>query len=181
MTGEPMEVIADRLAAECRALEEAASAVTYPTPEHSSRDPWPVDFVAPGPVAQLRMLAERAGWDVTMTYSRGHYPHGTTGQPTALRHTVAVRVVHQEAGYGGYAIYASPVAKPGWTWLSVMLWGRDLPPFHLASITDMKAWIQAGGRVSPRWYTTIRDRERAKVMAKANRPVGSGRKKGPMS
>lgn len=175
-----MEEIYQALSAEREVLAAAAAVVIYPAPEVSSRDPWPEDFVAPGPTVQLRTMAESHGWRAWMTYSRGHYPHGTTGEPTVLRHTVAVRMAHAGTEYAAYAIYASPVSVPAWKWESIMLWGANLLPFPYASVTDAKEWIKVGGRVPGRWYSAIRRREEARRKAK-RRPVGSGRKKGPMS
>jgi len=175
-----MEEIADHLRAQREALEVAARP-QYPAPEHTSRDPWPLDFVAPKATVSLRLLAERAGWNVAMTYARGCPPHGTTGRPTALRHSVAVRLVHPETRRAGYAVYVSPVASVSWTWDTVALWGADATLFPHASVTDAKEWIMARGEVDARWFSAIRRRVQAKTEHKASRPTGSGRKKGVMS
>lgn len=181
MSAKTLEDLYQKLRAEREALEAAARAVTYPTPEHTSRDPWPDDFVAPGPAVSLRLLAESHGFTVAMTYARGYPPHRTTGRPTSLRHSVAVRLVHPQTRRAGYAVTTSPVAKLGWTWDSVMVWGTDVPPFPYASITDMKEWIKARGEVDARWYAAIRRRLRDAEAKKAARLKGSGRKKGVMS
>jgi hypothetical protein len=184
VTGETMEEIADRLRAAYDALqaEQLRAAREYPPPEHTSRDPWPEDFVAPGPAVSLRLLAEKAGFTVTMTYARGYTPHAVTGRPGALRHSVAVRMIHPETKRAGVAVYVSPVTKADWSWDTVMIWGATEPFFPYASITDMKDWIKARGEVDARWYTAIRRRlaDQA-VKAKAARPKGSGRKRGVMS
>lgn len=183
IVGETSEEITLRLRAE-REAEEAGrlrALRDYPAAEHTSADPWPEDFVAPGPAVSLRVLAERHGWTVAMTYARGNKPHGTTGKPTALRHSVAVRMVHPETRRAAVAVTMSPVDKRDWSWDTLLLWGADLPPFPHASITDLKEWIKAEGKVDARWYTGIRRRIASASATKAARPTGSGRKKGVMS
>ena len=153
----------------------------YPAPEHTSRDPWPSDFVAPGPAVSLRMLAELHGFTVAMTYARGYTPHATTARPGILRHSVAVRMRNLETRRAGYAVTSSPTTHADWSWSSVMLWGADCQVFTSASITDMKEWIKVQGVVHARWFTAIRSRVAEQNVKKAARPKGSGRRKGVAS
>ena len=175
-----LEEVAAKLAAERAALREARD-VPYPEPEHTSRDPWPVDFVAPRPSVSLRLLAETHGWHVTMTYARGRLPHATTGQPGALRHSVAVRMAHPDTGMCAWATTTSPVEATNWTWLSIVAWGPDLAVYPYMSITDLREWVKARGQVPGYWYTAIRRRLADRAAHRAARPAGSARRRGVMS
>jgi hypothetical protein len=69
-----------------RRIEPAMSApveAPFPRPRVASTDPIPSYAVQPGPVTQLKALAEGKGWLVSVTYSEGYEPHATTGRPSA--------------------------------------------------------------------------------------------------
>lgn len=136
----------------------------YPAPEHTSRDPWPEGFTTPGPVLQLRKLAETEGWSVRLQYSRGRMPHAGTGRPGALVHTVALQAFHPETRSRLVALYVVPVENPaGKKWDGVLISSPKIPPYAGCSITDGKAFLQARGRVLPSWLDAIRARNAAKV------------------
>lgn len=123
----------------------------YPAPVVSSRDEVTVAIGPPGAVTALAADALAAGWLARVQYARGCFPHGTTGAPTMERESFAVAM--RRDTWGAYAVYA------GDTWRSVMLWGRELPWFPLASVTDLREWLADPGR-GPEWYDAIRERVR---------------------
>lgn len=118
----------------------------HPAPERTSRQRWPDDFPAPGPVLKLAEQARGWGWKVIMTYSRGHGQHGTTGKPTALVHLIALKFgLHPRTDDQAYAIYRKPVKGGSWGWSSVYASGPKLPPVAL-SFTDLREWLDRDGQ-----------------------------------
>lgn len=135
-----------------RGVAPVAQRLEYPAPEVTSRDPWDGDG-CPSAVAKLAERAREASWDVRVQRSRGCAPHATHGRPGALKSWFAV--VMRREDWHAYAVH------DGGGWASVMLWGRDLPWFAAASITDLAEWIEAGGGsgVPAEWYVAIVARE----------------------
>lgn len=137
----------------------------YPAPAFTSRDEMPAEVAVPPAVTGLATDALAAGWQAAVQGARGSFPHGSTGAPTAVKDSFAVRM--RRDGWGAYAVYA------GAGWRSVMLWGAALPWFPLASVTDLREWLAAPGR-GPEWYDAIRERERLAAVrrreAARNRP-----------
>lgn len=131
----------------------------YPAPEHTSRDPWPEDFPMPGPVAAVKAHAERHGWSVVATYSRGCLPHSSHGTPLALAHHVALRMVHPETGARCAALYSIPVDKPdGKKWTGILIASRTVSPYAGCSITDAREWLALAGRMLPGWLDAVKRR-----------------------
>jgi hypothetical protein len=153
-----------------RLIERAEAVGEYPAPSVSSRDLCePVAW--PRPVVLLSGVATQLDWEVVLAYAKGCMPHATTGAPGDERESYSVRFAKD--GYQGYAIYA------GKAWQSIMVTGRDLPPFGKLGRTDLGAWLREpwpGG--DPR-YDEIRQRvaqrtERAKVRAVERPKRGRG-------
>lgn len=55
--------------------------VPEPFPEPIVRSTDPISVPVPVPVAKTESLAQAAGWETCVTYSRGHQPHATHGRP----------------------------------------------------------------------------------------------------
>lgn len=126
----------------------------YPAPVVSSRDERWVDVAGvPGPVDALAERARAAGWDVRVQYARGCFANRATGRPGAVKDSFAV--VFRRDGWGGYAV------RVGAVWESVLVYGRALPWFPHASITDLGTWLADPERPAA-WYDEIRARESAK-------------------
>lgn len=154
-------------------LPERAAEVRepYPAPEWTSRDPVPSGVVMPAVVSGLAGLARESGWDARVQCSRGRRPHGSTGTPLAVKTLWAVVMSYGGGFWSAYGVH------DGTGWSSVMLWGRTLPFFPLASVTDLQHFIRVRGEVPrPAWFDAIRGRvagsaERTKARAACNRGV----------
>jgi hypothetical protein len=106
--------------------------IPQPPPEHTSADPWPLDFVAPPAVVKLRQLAEGKGWEVRLGYSRAYLKLGRgyvrahgRGALWVLHHLVQVGIrrpggglsdawiiYRQDAGVGtGWAFHAAGIGR----------------------------------------------------------------------
>ena len=124
---------AERLIERVEAVGGNGVASSYPPPSVSSRDGvQPAGW--PGPVIALAAAAESLGWRFQLAYASGCMPHATTGRPGAERESFSVQFAR--GGYQGYAIYA------GKAWQSIMVTGRDLPPFGKLGRTDLGAWLR---------------------------------------
>lgn len=109
--------------------------LTFPEPQHTSRDPWPDDIAVPVAVARMQRQAEAAGCLVRVQYSRGHGTHATHGRPTSLCHWIGVRIRRPD-GVPAYAIYVRAVRGTGpWKWQSIRTPDRRL------TLTELTAWI----------------------------------------
>lgn len=143
----------------------------YPAPEWTSRDPAPAGVEPPAVVVGLAVLARECGWDVRVQCSRGRRPHGSTGRPLTVKTLWAVVMSYGGGFWSAYGVY------DGTAWSSVMLWGRTLPFFPLASVTDLHHFVKMRGEVgAPEWFDAIRGRvagsvERTKARAACNRGV----------
>lgn len=126
----------------------------YPLPEWTSRDARGTDSTgAPEPVLTLAGdVRARGGWAHVQS-SRGRPPHGATGAPTAVRTLWGVVMRGVGGSWGAYAV------RDASTWRSVMLWGPEVPWFAGASVTDLREFIAADGRVAPEWFDAVRARE----------------------
>jgi hypothetical protein len=157
-----------------RLIERVELAQEYPLPSVSSRDGVePAGW--PGPVTALMRDATKQGWDVVvMSYARGCMPHATTGRPGAERESYSVRFCRGGvAGWQGYAIYA------GGAWQSIMVTGRDLPPFGKLGRTDLGAWLVGPWPGGDARYDEVRERvaqqvARAKLRATERPKKGKG-------
>jgi hypothetical protein len=124
-----------------------------PAPEVSSRAPWPGDFgPPPGPVLKLAQDGREAGWEVLTAYSRGY---GLMYRGSwQCEERISLRFgLHPKTGRQAYAIYRRTAGEKAgaWTWHQVYLWGPDLTPFGLCTVTDLRYFLAAGGRVSQAW------------------------------
>ncbi len=117
----------------------------HPAPERSSRDETPGGTPTPTPVQKLAQRASEAGAQAIVQYARGHGVHGSTGRPTAVRDSWAVRIVNG-AGRAA-AVYA------GGSWGSV--WIVDAAGWHRVGVTDLAVWLAERGAVEPLWFEHI--------------------------
>lgn len=128
---------------------DASEVVEYPVPRVSSLDDVEGDW--PGPVLKLEADARGLGWTTRRAYSRGCFPHGTTGRPLAERDVFSVRFARE--AWQGYAIYT------GGKWESIFVTGAALLPFGKMGRTELGEWLTCPGR-DESWYDAIRERER---------------------
>lgn len=124
--------------------------IGYPAPEWTSRDE--MDVPAPGSVNELAARARELGWDVRVQSSRGSRPHTVSGKPLTVKTCWGVVLTF---GGGRRAAYAVRDAS---TWTSVMIWGDAFPFFPLASITDLRDYIERRGEIDGAWFDAIRAR-----------------------
>lgn len=100
------------------------------------------DGVVPAPVMTLAEYAREASWEVWLQYSRGRFPHGTTGRPGAEKHVIGMRFgAHPMTGRQAYAVYSCAVSGGAWTWGSIAVWGPDLPPYLGCGVTELRAYL----------------------------------------
>ncbi len=150
--------------------EPLAGLDPHPAPEVSSRDEEPGGALYPSAVLKMAQRAREAGWDVVQQYARGAFPHATTGRPTAVRDSYALRMRHLSTGALAVMVYRDK----GWS--SVWLRSRHHATwFGLAGATDASAWLLAGGEVEERWYVEIRARVEAYAIAKNLKAKASAR------
>lgn len=152
----------ERLIGRVEASEE------YPAPAVSSREgcePASLGSDWPAPVLALEREARGCGWGTRRAYARGRFPHGSTGKPLAERETFSVRFGRDR--WQGYAIYAAGA------WASIMVTGKDLPPFAALNRTELSAWLASPRAAGDEFYDVVRERvrlaaERAKQRAQCN-------------
>lgn len=125
---------------------------SYPAPEVTSRDPWDGSG-APSPVTKLAESASKLGWGVRVQKSRGRLPNRAHGAPGALKSLYAVIMRSPDGAKSAYAVH------DGTSWGSVMLWGTGMTWFPLASVTDLKHYLEVLGEVDAEWLDSIRLRE----------------------
>lgn len=137
----------------------------FPPSEITSRDPWGEEDPAPAVVATLAQKARKAGWSVRVQRSRGCFPHGSTGAPSAPRtlHGMTFRKGEGAESASAYAI------RDGDTWSSVMLWGASTPWFPMATVTDLGEYLAADGLMPADWYEDIRTRDARAEQRKKDR------------
>jgi hypothetical protein len=56
-------------------------------------------------------------------------------------------------------VWAAWAVYRGGAWKFVWMTGRDLPPFGLGGVTDLREWLADPGKLAS-WYDTIRERVR---------------------
>lgn len=126
-------------------IAEMLTPAPFPVPEVTSRDPWPSDFITPAPVLKLNQDALENGWQTKLQYARGYPQHAVHGTALGLYHLVAIRFgAHPMTRVQAYAIYRSPVAKKAWTWSDTAIWGPDITPFVLCTVTQLKEILLGG-------------------------------------
>lgn len=128
----------------------------HPAPLVSSRDATSAEVI-PDPVTDLRDIAFEHGWMARVQHAHGNRVNGSTGRPTALVPSFAVRIGDHPNGSGAraFAVY-SGVAT--WSWISVWVFGPALKPFGHCNITDLKQWLAQGANVQLRWYSDVVER-----------------------
>lgn len=132
----------------------------YPAPEVSSRDEDAVarhGIVWPGAVEKLASDGCALGWRVRKAWARGCLPHATTGRPGPSEDSFSVRFTREV--WSAWVVYRGSACK--FVWMT----GRDLPPFGLGGVTDLREWLADPGKPAS-WYDAIRGRVR---LAGANR------------
>lgn len=124
--------------------------VRQPPAERTNREPWPEDFVAPAATVALRTLAELAGWEVRLGYSRAYvkkgqgsvWADGSTSARWVLCHIVQV-AVRRPGGTGraeAWVMHHGPVGGKGWTYLDGQV-GTSV-----VTLTDWKSFVECGPR-----------------------------------
>lgn len=138
----------------------------------------------PAPVGSLAEMARKAGWRAEIRYARGTGVHGSTGRPTSLRHSFAVRIGgHSLTRCEARAVYGRAASgATGWTWASVWVFGPALSFFGWAGVTELKEWLRCGGAMPEGWYREVRGAAELRESARKAREVekrkaGAGRAK----
>lgn len=132
----------------------AEAVETFPPPTYVGPVGWDEvldqEFVqVPQAVLSLAEYARENSWEVRAQYTRGRFPHGTTGRPGAEKHVISLRFGgHPMTDRQAYAIYATSVAgTPAWTWGSIAIWGPDLPPFLGCGVTELREYLGGVGLI----------------------------------
>lgn len=94
-------------------LDQEIPPAPHPAPEVTAR-PARADDPVPGAVADLAAAAERAGWDVLVTYARGTRMYAD-GSPGSVIDSVAVRMWRFPIERA-VAVYENGSADTGWHW-----------------------------------------------------------------
>lgn len=107
-------------------------------------------IAAPSSVLTLAEYARKQSWEVRAQYTRGCFPHATTGRPGAEQHVISLRFGgHPMTDRQAYAIHSRAVAGDGaWTWKSVAVWGPDLPPYLGLGITGLELFLDEPARAT---------------------------------
>jgi hypothetical protein len=149
-----------------------------PAPEVSSRDPWPQTIEIPSAVVKLEQDARKAGWQVDLAYSRGF---GTYRSKAWQREEmISVRCHgHPDSLRRAFAVYRRTSGKVAgaWSWQQIYLWGPDLPWFGLCNVTELRDFLDQGGRVPKTWLADVRRRVREAELKAAERPKKPSAKK----
>lgn len=135
----------------CSVPEQARPA--YPAPEVSSR--YNIAAAWPSAVEKLASDGSALAWDVRKAWARGCLPHATTGRPGPSEDSYAVRFARSHLA--AWAVYR------GGAWKFVWMTGKDLPPFGLGGVTDLREWLADPGKPAS-WYDVIRERARLAEM-----------------
>lgn len=135
----------------------------YPAPEVSSRDDIAAlhGVVWPSAVEKLASDGSALAWDVRKQWARGCLPHATTGRPGASEDSFAVCFARDV--WTAWAVYR------GGAWKFVWMTGKDLPPFGLGGVTDLREWLADPDRPAS-WYDAIRERVANRKEAAKSRP-----------
>lgn len=143
-------------------MHPTVPAAEYPDPERLSTQEWPEGILTPTPVDLLRQRAAQRDWRMDVRYSRGRFPHATTGRPGGVRHVIGCRFAHDESMRQAYAVYSRPVSSGAWSWDSRWIHGMDLMPFHLNYVAELELYLQEP-LMPPLtlWYSLELVRERA--------------------
>jgi hypothetical protein len=138
--------------------------VPYPAPAVSSRDGEAPPFDMPGAVLKLAEKAREAGWEVQVTYARGNPAHGTTGRPTGVAHTLAVRCGGHITGRRAVAVYKRGENGKTWTADSVWMWGPNLVHCGAGGITALMTYLE-NPMLPDAWFAQLKADAAAKKAA----------------
>jgi len=122
----------------------------YPVPVVSSRNRLAPEGGYPAVVTKLAREAGGRGWGTETAWARGCLPHATTSRPGPAEDSF--RVKFARGPWGAWAIHR------GGGWKFVWIWGQDLLPFGMCTVTDLKVWLSDPDQPA-RWYEGIRRRE----------------------
>lgn len=124
----------------------------FPVPEISSRSAQALTFPMPRAVTSLAEFARGHDWEVIAQYSRGCFPHGTTGNPGSVKDVIGLRFgYHPLTARRAYAVYARTAQPAGpWQWDNTMIWGTDCTPFPHCSVTDLRWYLEHAPDLSAR-------------------------------
>lgn len=88
----------------------------------------------------LQRAAQRAGARVQVTYARGRGVHGTTGRPTSVKDSIAVRCWMPD---GGRLVACYSRAGKTWTFEMGLAWSKTMPLRHVGAteVCDMVATL----------------------------------------
>lgn len=138
-------------------VKEAEGLPPHPAPQVTSLQPVPEGVEPPAVVRVLKAKAESAGWSVNLTYARGNGVHGSTGRPTKLVESWALRC--WRGTERAVAVYA------GGSWSD--MWGLA-HMFHARTLDQMERYL-AG--VDESWMRRTRAENTA---FEAHKPCTSG-------
>lgn len=134
----------------------------------------------PQPVLSLAEYARENSWEVRAQYTRGRFPHSTTGRPGAEKHVISLRFgEHPMTDRQAYAIYASSVTgAAAWAWGSIAVWGPDLPPFLGCGVTELREFLScdAGAQFERGIEAWVRDIKRRQGDAEQARKAREARR-----
>lgn len=141
----------------------------HPQPQWTSRHPWPSDVAVPSAVQKLAEKAREWGWDVRLGYARGYGVKKYRGE-WQLEENISVNFGrHPLTQREAVAVYRTIAGRGSWSWVSVWVWGPDLPAFGAAGMTELQEWLEVGGQVSTSWYGSISARRAAAEVQRKER------------
>lgn len=122
--------------------------------------------MVPEPVIKLQRAAERAGWPISVGYSRGPERAVRVGTYKITEAFGVWAGAHPTTGWRFVAVYARTVGgKSGWSWRSVSIRrpGQLIGPglgavFRHATITDLYEWLAVRGDVGTPWFKAVQAR-----------------------
>jgi hypothetical protein len=146
--------------------QDGAGRVVIAEPERTSRDPWPESVTPPQGVRTLKACAERAGWEVTLTYAVGPWL-GSRGFP--LRQSIGVRCWRSKRF--ALVFYVGPLDVNRWLFGNALVAGGPVGVYPRCNVTDVREYLECGGDVPTEWFAAITARveaskARTKEMAK---------------
>jgi len=83
-------------------------------------------------VTDLSNFARGLGWTVVVTHAKGSFPHATTGRPTAVKDSLAVRMSRGDDRAA--AVYVSGAT---WNWQFIYRWGTTTFPRKLSTLGEL--------------------------------------------
>jgi hypothetical protein len=146
--------------------------VTHPAPEMVGEWSRECDL-------DIAEIGRRAGWNVRARYAVGTGIHGTTGRPTSLRESVAVRF--DRPGWHAVAVRSRAARGGTWGWHSIWAWGSELPHRGLPLLADLRDWLQGGWGADGSWWDGLTERADAEVEQECARKLLKVLARGGMS